>query len=261
MKNYALRQAMDLFRSGNRKEAEALFESLTEQEPHNELAWLWLAASRDTDAEKLKCIQTVLSINPNNQKAVDILRRLSLEGPPARSFEKTTAPATLDELADMPEDNEPYERMYHRVVDAVLADNSEQELDAEIRSSLTPAARQPVIKPVPQPVPTQPERRRFNSPFQSVQGTQAPRTTASVDPASERLPTRTSLAAAEVQHSKPTRSLSKWLTLALLVVLVFGQMWSILRINQLEDRLQLAAEKLNAVQMELIVVNQLLDRD
>lgn len=261
MKNYALRQAMDLFRSGKRKEAEVILETLTEQEPHNELAWLWLAASRDTDAEKLKCIQTVLSINPNNQKAVDILRRLSLEGPPARSFEKPAASATLDEPADSPEDNEPYERLYHRVVDAVLADNTERELDAEIESSLKPVTRQPVIKPVPQPSPTQPERRRFNSPFQTGHGTQAPRTAATVEPVRDPLPARTVQAPVEAERTSPRRSLSSWLTLALLVVLVLGQVWSILRINQLEDKLAETAGQLNAVQMELIVVNQLLDRD
>jgi len=63
------------------------------------------------------------------------------------------------------------------------------------------------------------------------------------------------------ERPRQVNKLSSWLTLALLVVLVLGQVWSVLRINQLEDKLAETAGQLNAVQMELIVVNQLLDRD
>lgn len=261
MKNYALRQGIDYFRSGKRKEAEAVFDALTVEEPRNETAWLWLAATRDTDAEKVKCVQSVLAINPNNQKAVDILRRLSLESPPARMIEKTPLTEALAEPADALEDNEPYERLYHRVVDTVLADDVERDLDLEVVQKTGAAQTKPAIKPVPQPAQIEAPRRRFTSPFQTTAAAQPHKTAAAVEPASQPRTAYPAQAAAVEERPRQVNKLSNWLTLALLVVLVLGQIWSVLRINQLEDRLKTTAEQLNAVQMELIVVNQLLDRD
>jgi peptide/nickel transport system permease protein len=61
-----LERAIHAVQSGQRQTARALLAQVVRQEPYNERAWLWLAASVDDDRQKLYCLQQALRINPQN---------------------------------------------------------------------------------------------------------------------------------------------------------------------------------------------------
>ncbi len=69
--------------SGKKDEARAWFIQTVKQEPANEQAWLWLSSVMPTTEQALKCIEHLLTINPQHQQALearDILRvRVLLE--------------------------------------------------------------------------------------------------------------------------------------------------------------------------------------
>jgi CheY-like chemotaxis protein/Tfp pilus assembly protein PilF len=56
---------------GNRAEARALLVQVTEAEPDNENAWMWMASISEYPEELLIFLNNVLSVNPNNQRAVE----------------------------------------------------------------------------------------------------------------------------------------------------------------------------------------------
>ncbi len=56
-------------RSGNRDEARMLLEGVTLQEPDNEQAFLWLSFVLDDPELSMRCLERVLEINPQNEKA------------------------------------------------------------------------------------------------------------------------------------------------------------------------------------------------
>ncbi len=77
--------ALSLFREGviSIRDHEAidegrkmLVESLR-QDPHNEVAWLWLARTTLDTKRQLECVRRALNINPENQQALDFLVRLN----------------------------------------------------------------------------------------------------------------------------------------------------------------------------------------
>jgi HEAT repeat protein len=56
-------------RSGNRDEARMFLEAVTLQEPDNEQAFLWLAFVLDDPKLAIRCLERVLEINPDNERA------------------------------------------------------------------------------------------------------------------------------------------------------------------------------------------------
>src|SRR5258708_16142780 len=70
-----------------RAEARRLLEQVLEADDSNETAWMWFATVVDTPREKRICLENVLDINPNNQRAREALEKLgpSTEEAPARS--------------------------------------------------------------------------------------------------------------------------------------------------------------------------------
>src|SRR5258708_2396373 len=70
-----------------RAEARRLLEQVLEADDANETAWMWFATVVDTPREKRICLENVLDINPNNQRAREALEKLgpSTEEAPARS--------------------------------------------------------------------------------------------------------------------------------------------------------------------------------
>jgi twitching motility two-component system response regulator PilG len=66
-----LRHGIESAKAGNRNEARVLLMRVVEVEPKNETAWLWLASISEYPEELLVFLQNVLSINPENQRAIE----------------------------------------------------------------------------------------------------------------------------------------------------------------------------------------------
>ena len=87
-----LQQAINLFKEEKKEEASKVLTALLEQEPGNELAWLWLAACTAHPEERRYCLEKALEINPENQKARTALERM--QPPAAPAADPAPAPAS-----------------------------------------------------------------------------------------------------------------------------------------------------------------------
>ncbi|HRH45938.1 MAG TPA: hypothetical protein PKY82_30120, partial [Pyrinomonadaceae bacterium] len=66
-----LRAGINSAKEGNRAEARLMLLQVTEAEPQNETAWLWLASISEYPEELLVFLQNVLKINPDNERAIE----------------------------------------------------------------------------------------------------------------------------------------------------------------------------------------------
>jgi hypothetical protein len=64
------KQGVDLAKNGNQGEAYRIFVEITKLHPTNEQALIWRAAVSSNPAETLACLELVLKINPNNERAI-----------------------------------------------------------------------------------------------------------------------------------------------------------------------------------------------
>ncbi len=71
---------MEAARRGDKTAAQVLLREVVAADPDNELAWLWLASAVDNLEERRAHLEKVLSINPNNSRAEEALRRLPDRG-------------------------------------------------------------------------------------------------------------------------------------------------------------------------------------
>ena len=63
-------------RAGNKPNARMIFEQVLAQDPENERAWLWMAAAAETPTDRIRYLNTVLRLNPNNTVAQKELERI-----------------------------------------------------------------------------------------------------------------------------------------------------------------------------------------
>ncbi|MEK7723802.1 MAG: response regulator [Acidobacteriota bacterium] len=66
-----LRSGISFAKEGNRVEARQMLLGVTEVEPNNETAWLWLASISEYPEELLVFLQNVLKVNPDNERALE----------------------------------------------------------------------------------------------------------------------------------------------------------------------------------------------
>ncbi len=66
-----LRSGVKAAQEGRRSEAKALLLRVTELEPQNENAWLWLASISEYPEELLVFLNNVLRVNPENERAIE----------------------------------------------------------------------------------------------------------------------------------------------------------------------------------------------
>jgi len=71
-----LTAGIEAAKAGDKATARRLLEAVINQEPENELAWIWLASTVNTLKERRLCLQRVLQINPNNARAREALAKL-----------------------------------------------------------------------------------------------------------------------------------------------------------------------------------------
>src|SRR5512147_896000 len=64
-----LQEGIAAARTGQREEARALLMQVVEADERNETAWMWLAGVLDDPEEMRVCLENVLHLNPNNQRA------------------------------------------------------------------------------------------------------------------------------------------------------------------------------------------------
>lgn len=83
-----IREGIKASREGKKDDARTLLLKAVELDEHNEQAWLWLSAVVDSPEDQQTCLENVLAINPNNEKARQGLRYLKQKiggGGPASS--------------------------------------------------------------------------------------------------------------------------------------------------------------------------------
>ncbi len=71
-----LKQGIEAAKQGNNATARRLLETVIAQDDSNELAWIWLASTVGTVRERRFCLEKVLQINPNNNRAREALNAL-----------------------------------------------------------------------------------------------------------------------------------------------------------------------------------------
>src|SRR5690242_14876038 len=62
-------EGVNAFKAGRKEEARTLLLKATELDQYNEQAWLWLSGLMDTPDDQRTCLENVLAINPNNERA------------------------------------------------------------------------------------------------------------------------------------------------------------------------------------------------
>jgi tetratricopeptide (TPR) repeat protein len=124
-----LRQAVQLARDGKRVEARDIFLRIVEEDPRNELAWMWLAGLVDSLEDKIIACENVLTINPSNEKAIAYLeklkRRKESERPGAKTEKTPTAPKNpLDEARYLEQEGKFEEALLVYKVEAAKANDT-----------------------------------------------------------------------------------------------------------------------------------------
>src|SRR5215470_10641757 len=71
-----LREGIDAAKSGKQEIARSKFREVVALEQNNEKAWFWLASVAETNDEKIFCLGNVTVINPDNQRAKEMLEGL-----------------------------------------------------------------------------------------------------------------------------------------------------------------------------------------
>lgn len=60
-------------REGNRQSARVIFQQVLDADKRNERAWLWMASVAEDDMDRRRYLETVLRLNPKNEKAKQYL--------------------------------------------------------------------------------------------------------------------------------------------------------------------------------------------
>lgn len=88
-----VREGISAYRAGRKDEARALLLRAVEIDQFNEQAWLWLSAVVESVDEQRTCLENVLTINPNNERAKQGLQMLSQKSGSAVSSKNASAQA------------------------------------------------------------------------------------------------------------------------------------------------------------------------
>ncbi len=93
-----LRDGIEAAQKGERAEARTLLLRVTEADANNENAWLWLASISEYPEELLVFLKNVLSINPDNERAIEWAK--ATESLMAKTFVQRGIDATKNEQKD-----------------------------------------------------------------------------------------------------------------------------------------------------------------
>lgn len=71
-----LQSGIAAFKSGKREDARKYLIAAVKENPKDENAWGWLYQVANNDNERIECLKKVTAINPNNEKAIQLLNKL-----------------------------------------------------------------------------------------------------------------------------------------------------------------------------------------
>ncbi|MEO8607950.1 MAG: hypothetical protein ABI690_08720 [Chloroflexota bacterium] len=94
-----VREGISAYRAGRKDEARALLLRAVEIDQYNEQAWLWLSAVVESVEEQQTCLENVLTINPNNDRAKQGLTMLTQKAAAPPPTAKSAATQADDVLA------------------------------------------------------------------------------------------------------------------------------------------------------------------
>ena len=98
-----LQQAITAIKSGNKETGKQLLIEVLKVNPRNENAWLWMTKVVSSNDERIRCLQNVLKINPDNeiaQRGLGILQEQQAKQPKEVDAPKTEAkPRPLKSLS------------------------------------------------------------------------------------------------------------------------------------------------------------------
>jgi hypothetical protein len=99
-----LQQGITAYRAGKRDEARKFFAGAVKQNQNDEHSWGWMYNVCDSDKERVYCLKQMLRINPKNEKANQLLSKLT-----AADFllEQPSIPQTNLESQSIMEQNPP----------------------------------------------------------------------------------------------------------------------------------------------------------
>ena len=79
MSSHLQGRAIALLKSGQREDAQAIFETILSKDNCNEAAWVWYIDTMETNGEKIAALETFLNIFPNHKIGKKALQNLRAE--------------------------------------------------------------------------------------------------------------------------------------------------------------------------------------
>jgi hypothetical protein len=95
-----VRDAISAYRAGKKDQARNLLLQAVGIDERHEQGWLWLSAVVDTPEDQITCLENVLTINPNNEKAKQGIQLLTAQ--------TASKPAASPSPQSEPEDEDPF---------------------------------------------------------------------------------------------------------------------------------------------------------
>lgn len=83
-----LKTAIEAIKAGDKDKARQLLDDILSDDPNNEQAWLWMTRVVDSVSEQRSCLENVLELNPDNQAAIQALKKIK-----TRSQVKKSSPS------------------------------------------------------------------------------------------------------------------------------------------------------------------------
>lgn len=79
-----LKAGIEAARQGEKAAARRLLRQVVDNEPNNEIAWMWLASVAESLQERRLCLERVVRLNPKNARAREALQQLDAIAGPSR---------------------------------------------------------------------------------------------------------------------------------------------------------------------------------
>jgi twitching motility two-component system response regulator PilG len=105
IKNARLQAGVAAARADDKPRARELLRKVIDEDTENEMAWLWLASVAAAPAEAVVCLEHVLEINPNNERARAGIERYRSHFPGSEAPEAPELPVEAE--ADAPVEEQP----------------------------------------------------------------------------------------------------------------------------------------------------------